>query len=48
MQTIVVVVPRNSEREAGFPYWVNTLMQLAKGVGAKIRILGVTRTLKSL
>ncbi|WP_181305119.1 cation:proton antiporter [Rufibacter sp. XAAS-G3-1] len=48
IQTIIVVVPRNSEREAGFPFWVNTILQLAKGAGAKIRILGAAGTLKTL
>jgi len=48
MQTIIVVVPRNSEREAGFPFWVNTIMQLAKGAGARIRILGAAGTLQTL
>ena len=48
LKTIVVLAPRNSEREAGFPYWVNTIMQLAKGAGANIRVLGAPRTLQTL
>ncbi len=48
LQTIVAVVPKNSEREAGFPLWVNTVMQLAKGAGAKIRIMGSARTLEKM
>ncbi|MBF9252559.1 cation:proton antiporter [Pontibacter sp. 172403-2] len=48
LETIVAVVPRNTEREAGFPLWVNTIMQLAKGAGAKIRILGSARTLEKM
>ncbi|WP_207434393.1 cation:proton antiporter [Sabulibacter ruber] len=48
IQTIIVVVPRNSEREAGFPFWVNTILQFAKGAGARIRILGARGTLSTL
>ena len=48
LQTIIVLAPRDSEREAGFPHWVNTIMQLAKGAGARIRILGASRTLQKL
>ncbi|MDB5263404.1 MAG: hypothetical protein JWQ14_2687 [Adhaeribacter sp.] len=48
MKTIIVVAPRNSEREAGFPYWVNTILQLAKGAGASIRVLGDLHTLQTL
>ena len=48
LETIVAVVPRNTEREAGFPLWVNTIMQLAKGAGARIRILGSARTLEKM
>jgi hypothetical protein len=48
LQTIIAVVPRNSEREAGFPLWVNTILQLAKGAGARVRLLGNDHTLMTL
>jgi hypothetical protein len=48
LQTIIAVVPLNSEREAGFPLWVNTILQLAKGAGARVRLLGNDHTLKTL
>ncbi|WP_205504575.1 cation:proton antiporter [Rufibacter psychrotolerans] len=48
LKTMVVVAPPLSEREAGFPFWVNTLLQLAKGAGARIRLLGATSTLTTL
>lgn len=48
LETIVAVVPRNSHREAGFPLWVNTILQLAKGAGARIRLFGAAHTLKVL
>jgi Kef-type K+ transport system membrane component KefB len=48
LQSIIAVVPRNSEREAGFPLWVNTILQLAKGAGARVRLLGASHTLKTL
>jgi len=42
------VVPRDSEREAGFPLWVNTILQLTKGAGARVRLFGADHTLKTL
>lgn len=48
MKRLVVLVHENAEREAGFPGWVETIMQLARIAGANLVVYSNDQTTKAL
>lgn len=47
IQRILAVVPKNAEHEAGYPNYLQTLVQFAKEAGAKLLIYGQESSLKA-
>jgi len=48
IKRLVVAISANAEHEAGFPGWVNTILQLTKEAGARLTIYSTEKTFKAL